>query len=438
MNITVNAYQDTRKKNKQDIYPVSLVIYDGKKQRRCPVLYNDIVLRLSPADYQASQSKRPKDKDRVYTTIIQANIERAYEIIRNISPFSFDKFLAEFTGVAKNKTDIITAYNELVADAEKEKSLSVKTVKGYRSALASLLQFFEYKDGKKPAELHYSDITPHLLKQYEHFIVNIEIVKDGKTIKRKGSLTTVSMYLRTLRAVFNAAIDSRYIKPELMPFGRAKSKYTIPAPRKSKRALTSAQVAALFNYDYSQHPARKKARDFWFMSFFGQGMNINDILKLKYKTVTDTAFTFVRSKTNTTNKKNAAPVTVMINEFIRYMFKTYGNPDKSPENYVFPVLNDTMTDKEIVRAIDNFTVSVNKRLKPVAKILDLPPDFSTYYARHTYATTLLRSGKSVAFIQKSIGHSSVHVTELYLSGFENSDLQDANDMLYDMVSGAGG
>lgn len=439
MNITVNAYQDTRKKNKQDIYPVSLVIYDGKKQRRCPVLYNDIVLRLSPADYQASQSKRPKDKDRVNADIISENIKRAYDIIYSLSPFSFEKFLAEFTGKGKNKNDIITAYHDLIQDAEKHKTLSIKTVTGYRSALASLLQFFEYKDGKKPDEIPYNDITQKVLNQYRDYILSVEIVKDGKRIKRKGTDTTVSMYLRTLQTVFNMAIDNRDIKPELMPFGKGRGKFKIPSPKQAKRALNKAQVLALFNYRNECAPLVKKALDFWYMSFFGQGMNFNDILKLKYQDVTDIAFAFMRSKTNKQDGSNKKQITVIIDDFIRYMFATYGNPDKSPDNYVFPVLNDSMTDKDKIRVIENFIRSTNQQLKHAAKALNLPAGFSTYYARYSYVNVLLDSGVKMTFVSKSVGHGSTRTTEIYVSDMVDKDeKQVVSTMLYNMVSGAGG
>lgn len=438
MNITVNAYQDTRKKNKSGIYPVSLVIFDGKKQRRCPVLYNDIILRLSPADYQASQSKKAKGKDRANGDIITENIKRAYEIIYSLSPFNFDKFLSEFTGKGKNKNDIITAYNELITYAEKHNTLSIKTITGYKSALTSLLQFFEYRDGKKPSVLPYNEITKTSLIQYRDFILSVEIVNDGRRIKRKGTDTTVSIYLRTLQTVFNIAINDRDIKPELMPFGKGRDKFKIPSAAPAKRAINKAQVIALFNYRNECAPLVKKAIDFWYMSFFGQGMNFNDILKLKYQDVTDIAFAFMRSKTNKQDGSNKKQITVIIDDFIRYIFATYGNPDKSPDNYIFPALNDTMTEKEKIRVIENFIRSTNQQLKHAAKALNLPAGFSTYYARYSYVNILLDSGVKMKFVSQSVGHGSTRTTEIYVSDTTDKDeKQVVSSMLYNMVSGAG-
>ena len=45
-----------------------------------------------------------------------------------------------------------------------------------------------------------------------------------------------------------------------------------------------------------------------------------------------------------------------------------------------------------------------------------------YWARHTYATTLKRSGISTAVISEALGHSSEATTKAYLDKFEQTEI----------------
>jgi integrase/recombinase XerD len=55
-------------------------------------------------------------------------------------------------------------------------------------------------------------------------------------------------------------------------------------------------------------PEQEKAKDFWFLSFYTQGMNINDILKLKNENITyidgKQYIQYVRAKTRSTGSKS--------------------------------------------------------------------------------------------------------------------------------------
>lgn len=53
----------------------------------------------------------------------------------------------------------------------------------------------------------------------------------------------------------------------------------------------------------------------------------------------------------------------------------------------------------------------------------------TYTARHSYATVLKRAGVATSIICESLGHSSEKVTQIYLDGFENSQIDKAMENL---------
>ena len=68
-------------------------------------------------------------------------------------------------------------------------------------------------------------------------------------------------------------------------------------------------------------------------------------------------------------------------------------------------------------------------MKSLAKKLDIHRDVTTYFARHSFATILKRSGASTEFISDALGHSNLSTTKNYLAGFEDETLQKVTDAL---------
>ncbi|KAA6310415.1 hypothetical protein EZS27_038279, partial [termite gut metagenome] len=62
----------------------------------------------------------------------------------------------------------------------------------------------------------------------------------------------------------------------------------------------------------------------------------------------------------------------------------------------------------------------NAALEKIAKVVGVHR-FTTYAARHSYATVLKRSGANIAYISESLGHANLATTENYLAGFESEE-----------------
>ncbi len=68
-------------------------------------------------------------------------------------------------------------------------------------------------------------------------------------------------------------------------------------------------------------------------------------------------------------------------------------------------------------------------MKSIAKNLGIEKQCTTYFARHSFATVLKRSGLSKEFIGDSLGHSSDSTTERYLGSFEDGKRKEAANAL---------
>ena len=80
---------------------------------------------------------------------------------------------------------------------------------------------------------------------------------------RRKSKTTVGIYLRPLRAIFNKAIEEGDIVADIYPF----KKYQIPTGQNIKKALDKSELKKLFTTQVEPGSPKEKARDFWFFSY---------------------------------------------------------------------------------------------------------------------------------------------------------------------------
>ena len=349
---------------KNGLYPVSLIVYyNGVKKR-----YRT-GLEVSKNDWTKIRSSKLKDDDlKEKRSDIWGFIERAEKAGKKLHEFSFEAFEKEYF----TKQNIIIeemSFEECTRAFLKEKrsDLSYKTRLMYETMLNSVNKF-------RP-NLKLRSLNQDLLRRYE------ETLKSNKK-----SVSTVGMYLRQVRAICNFAIKKKYMTREKYPF----EEFVVPAAQKNKRALNDDSIKALTSYT-SDIPERQKATDLWTFSYLGNGMNFNDIAKLKFLNMSGENLRFYRSKTKNTSKGDQKEINVHLLPRMTEVINKWGNERSSEEDYIFPVLNGKLREKEQHDAIAQFIKTTNKYLKEVAKEKKWTEHITTYHARHSYATKLKRS-----------------------------------------------
>lgn len=429
MNTYATVYHDQRKKSPKNIYTVKIRVYHDGAEKMYPVIHKGQKLRLSPADFDSSyKTDRPKNEHRDYKISITECLNRSVKIIESMDVFSYIDFEKYYTGKIKGISDVIGMYERIIQ--EKEKTEDIGTAISYKQSLSSILAYIKYKKGIEPKTIPFREITKDWLNEYEYYMRNTEISDGARLIKKKCTSTTVGIYLRPLRSVFNAAIkDEKIISPELYPFGKGRNLYSIPTGKKAKKALSKEQIQEFYRYDLTGNEHAFKARAFWFFSYMGNGMNMKDIALLQYKDFREDTFSFIRAKTEKSTRENPITVIVPITEYVRGMIEIYGNSNKAPENYVFDIINDNMNAYQKNRAVKNFTRFVNQHTKPVAALLKFPSDFSTYYARHSFATIAMQNGARVEILRDMLGHINIKTTVGYMGGFPQDQLKGIYDGL---------
>lgn len=102
---------------------------------------------------------------------------------------------------------------------------------------------------------------------------------------------------------------------------------------------------------------------------------------------------------------------------------------KFKNGHLFPYFREGETNyRKIKNRKESSNSIVNKSLKLVSKECNLP-DFSFHEGRHTFSYHGRKNGFDMFLLSKSLGHSSISVTQNYLNTFDNEEIMDKNEIL---------
>lgn len=390
--ITIATMLDDRKANKKGSFPVKIrVTY--KRIRK----YYSTGIHLTVGEWKIL----PTGKSRVLKET-RESIENSFSLVRsNVETiaekggFSFDTLnvrLGRGTGDTVN-----SALKARIANLKSEEKISTMQLSEY---LLKSLEIFSSRN------IDFEAITVDWLKKYERHLLSSE-----------KSYTTISMQMRIIRTLMNQAKRDGIIKETQYPFG--KDKYEIKEGVSVKKALTLDQIKQIF-YFTDGNETTERYRDLWIFSYLCNGINIADLIKLKFKDIKDGDICFVRQKTENTSKKRKeirASLTVSVQNII----DKWGNKPLA-ENYIFPYLNGKENAEKKQATTKDLTKRINLRMKKIGEELNIG-DITTYTARHSFATVLKRSGANIASISESLGHNDLKTTESYLASFEKEERQ---------------
>ena len=237
------------------------------------------------------------------------------------------------------------------------------------------------------------------------------------------SANSIGIRFRSLRALFNQAIEDGIAKRDSYPFDSFKvSQFKEDT---AKRALTKEQIRQIIALDVRpltkyHTPFMQLSKDLFLFSYLGCGINLTDMLHLRYRDIFDNRVTYHRQKTGKLISFHLQPMAMNI-------LRRYYKDSHSPDDYIFPVLKRKVhiTTTQQYGRVKRVTRRINRYLKVIGEYLNLPIPLTTYVARHSYATVLKRSGVSTSIISESLGHSSEKITQIYLDSFENSQIDEA-------------
>lgn len=282
----------------------------------------------------------------------------------------------------------------------------VGTAKVYKDTKRTLKHFTNSTD------LLFTDIDQTFLHNYEVYLRKLGLAD-----------TSMSVYFRTIRAIFNKAIQEKLINLNTYPF----REFSIAKFNTStkKRAITKEELKKIENMVIDPTSFLSETRHYFLFSFYGQGINFIDIARLQWKNIIQDRVFYTRAKTGKIIQFKLLPPA---KEIIEHYKPLTGN---RPENYIFPILDylKHITAIQIDNRVTKMLKKVNKGLKEIARLAQIDANLTTYVARHTYATVLKKSNIPTAVISEALGHKSEYITQTYLKSFEDEVIDLANECL---------
>ncbi|MBO0939961.1 site-specific integrase [Fibrella sp. HMF5335] len=336
------------------------------------------------------------------------------------------------------RVKLLTYIDELVAAMVTAKQVGNSTV--YRDLRNQVADFLchEQECEADPSDIPFDAINVAFCNRLETYLRG-----------RGNTDTTLSNRYRTLRAVLNKAIAEGVTKSDHYPFARnvaERHKFSVGKFDTStvKRAVSRDDIRLIENYQPAgtatgkwaaqQNDAQverlKLAKEVFLFSFYCGGINFVDLAALRWKNVTtdsdgNSRLSYVRQKTG---GKFALRLLGPAKAIIDAYQPETGN---GAESYVFPILNATThkNANQIKNRTHKILGQVNSDLKTIGEQCGITTPLTTYTARHSFATSLKKSGVATAVISEMMGHQTEAVTAVYLDSFASDTVDAAYDFL---------
>ncbi len=388
--ITVAPFIDVSHPKQNGLYPIKIRVTYRRIRKYYPT-----GKELTKEQWDSLTSNKSRS-----LSGIRKDIENSYNIIRNIVEelastgyFSLDILNVRLKGASSDTLN--AAFRTRISDLKE--AGQVGTMMCYDTVLKGVERF-------AGTHIGFDAISVSWIGRYADFLRAENKVQ-----------TTISIHLRTIRAVLNNAKRNGIIKESQYPFGRGR--YEIQEGEGRKMALTLEQIGQIANYDDGSD-ATAKYRDYWLFLYLCNGINVADFVKLKFRDIVNGEICFVRQKTERTTKTRKE-IHVIVTDRMQAIIDRWGNIPTS-NNFIFPILNGQEDALALKHKTQYLTRAINKRMAEVGKQLGIG-NISTYTARHSFATVLKRAGANIAYISESLGHSDLKTTENYLASFEREE-----------------
>ena len=157
-------------------------------------------------------------------------------------PYTIDDIAKEIQQLPPNKS-VFTFFRQQIA--KKEQMQCIGTKSNYTSAANRFMEFRNHED------LTFSQMTSEMMEMYQAWLFN-----------RGVRQNTVSFYLRTLRTLYNKAVETGHA-PAKDIFAHVQTANV----RTAKRAISVKDIRKIENLDLPTGSALDKARDLFLLSF---------------------------------------------------------------------------------------------------------------------------------------------------------------------------
>lgn len=399
---SVKIVLDTRSKKKDGTYPIKLRIVIDRQT------YHISLGKSLPLQDWNENSGNVKTR----ATSVK-NVSRLNHFLTHKKQEAEDVLLSlETKGVLRStpfptiRSQIVKGRSEVFVLEYFDEAIELMKVAGrrgnarvYRNTRGVVSNFLAEKDIPLPR------ISYQWLKQFEAWHLG-----------KGNSINSLSVYLRTIRALLNRAIKEGKLSKELYAFEH----YTIKQEETRKRAMTLEEFQAFRSFE-PQTERQARAKRYFLISFYMMGASFVDLAYLKVSNIHQGRIEYKRKKTG---KLHSIPITSALDSLL---FPEDMRREKY--EYILPIIKPERTSASADRQIREELKRVNKTLKEIGQLAQIKTPLTSYVSRHTYATLAKLKGVPTAVISEALGHKSEEITQVYLSTFDRETMDHFHEIV---------
>ena len=265
-----------------------------------------------------------------------------------------------------------------------EKRLSLNTFLAYKRDLDSFFYFLSLYFNKKTDLLIIKNIDNKIIRSW--FFSKLE----NGVVPRSNARS-----LSSIKSFFNFLIKRKIIDySPILSIKSPKFKSSLPRPLSMNQIR---KVIELIIKSEKKWIAKRNLSIVLLM--WGFGLRINEVLNLKFKDILDRNEIIVRGKGG---KDRVLPIIEEIKNLLLMMLESMPVSLKE-EDFIFLGEKGKRLHPTIVQ----------KEIRNIRRLLNLPENTTPHSFRHTFATQLLENMVDLRSIQELLGHKSLSSTQKY-------------------------
>ena len=218
-----------------------------------------------------------------------------------------------------------------------------------------------------------------------------------------NSQNTIANNIKRIKTLFHEAVKDRVISPDLIPI------YTVKTTLPQTTALTSDEVLRFIELNLDEGTRQFHVRNAFLFAMFCAGINIKNLLLMRWENVKDGRLRYQRTKTG---KHQDIEIVSGALQILSYYMSDKGNP----KQFIFPFMEDYKKNDEeyIHKKVTTWTTKINRTLAELGKIADIDKRLTTHTNRHTFTSIAYEKGVSSDELKDLLIHSNVKITEGYI------------------------
>ena len=377
-------------------HPVALRISFNRRSKYFVLKNESKTLTSSLSKWDGGMGRYSRARDlNIVLNEYDVRSNKVFEKLKEVD-FTFSKF--EKLYFKSNLREAVDIYFDSIINSLKLEN-RIGTASVYLDTRNRVREF------TKNSTIYFQDIDLKFIERFEKHL-----------LENGNKVTSTGIYLRTFRALINKAIKDGLLDESSYPF----KNFSIKSGTTRKRALSKDSIKRLLGYKAKKGSRQFHSLNYFTFSYLARGINLKDMANLTWKdNLVENKIVYVRAKTEKT-KSSPEAIVIKVEEPIAKILNKY--PKRT--HYIFPIMEEGITESAKRYRIKATLKKISKDITAIATELKIPEadDITFYWARHTYATVLKRSGVSIAIISEALGHESEKTTQVYLDKFDNDTL----------------